>query len=129
MNKNQNFLKTYNLDEIEKILKSDERLVYLRTSLEEVVVKYKDLPDAIVDINLKFGPSDITVYEYNNPFVPALLTTCGMFLDHCNPDVRRDIIDRLIKLQTFEENVKDYKVINEDMLDIVRSRLSNELER
>ena len=44
---------------------------------------------------------------------PTLLTTYGYFLNRCNPEVRRDIIDRLVKLQTEEIEIKDYKIINE----------------
>ena len=43
--------------------------------------------------------------------------------------VREDIIDRLVKLQQEEESIKDYKVIDEDMLEDVRNSLDNEMER
>ncbi|HIS12031.1 MAG TPA: hypothetical protein IAB40_02855, partial [Candidatus Onthocola stercoravium] len=49
--------------------------------------------------------------------------------DKCDPDVRKDIIDRLVDLQTGVEKVKDYKVIDEDMLDDVMNELDEEMER
>ena len=52
-----------------------------------------------------------------------------ILLDKCDPDVRKDIIDRLVDLQTGVEKVKDYKVIDEDMLDDVMNELDEEMER
>ena len=50
----------------------------------------------------------------------------GYFLDKCDPNVRADIIDRLIGLQQWEIEIKDYKVIDEDMLDDVRIAMEQE---
>ena len=59
-----------------------------------------------------------------------MLTTFGPFLNKCDPDVRKDIIDRLNNLQQGIEEVKDYKVIDEDMLDDVRYQFKdNDMER
>ena len=99
----------------------------------KIVAKYEDLPDIIVDIDNKLNHSvNLKVYDFNNPdMYNPLLTTIGCFLDRCQLDVRNDIIDRLIKLQTENETVKDYKVIDEDMLDEVRVSLNkdDEMER
>ena len=104
------------------VLNSDPR--------KEVVARYEDLPDIIVDINDKLGyVVDLKVYDYQNPSSNPILTTFGPFLNKCDPKVREDIIDRLVKLQQEEESVKDYKVIDEDMLEDVRNSLNNEMER
>ena len=58
-----------------------------------------------------------------------LLTTFGPFLNKCDPNVRKDIIDRLAGLQLGEIEVKDYKVIDEDMLDDVERSMEEEMER
>lgn len=126
---NQELLNQYNKDEIKKILTSNERLVYVDTGNEEIVSKYDDLPDIIVDINDKIGSTNLTVMEFDNPS-KILLTTFGPFLNKCDPDVRKDIIDRLNNLQQGIEGIKDYKVIDEDMLDDVRYELeNNDMER
>ena len=126
---NQELLNQYNKDEIKKILTSNERLVYIDTGNEEIVSKYDDLPDMIVDINNKIGSTNLTVMEFDNPS-KILLTTFGPFLNKCDPDVRKDIIDRLNNLQQGIEEVKDYKVIDEDMLDDVRYQFKdNDMER
>lgn len=126
---NQKLLNQYNKDEIKEILTSNERLVYVDTGNEEIVSKYNDLPDIIVDINDKIGSTNLTVMEFDNPS-KILLTTFGPFLNKCNLDVRKDIIDRLNNLQQGIEEIKNYKVIDEDMLDDVRYQFEdNDMER
>ena len=127
---NQPLLKQYNEKDIVQLLKNNVHLVYVDTGSEEVVARYEDLPDIIVDINDKLGyVVDLKVYDYQNPSSNPILTTFGPFLNKCDPKVREDIIDRLVKLQHEEESVKDYKVIDEDMLEDVRNSLDNEMER
>lgn len=128
---NQGILKQYNEEEIKQLLNSNERLVYIDDGMEEFVARYEDLPDIIVDINEKMGHTEnLKVYDFENPNMDKpLLTTIGYFLDRCDPDVRKDIIDRLMGLQLGEIEVKDYKVIDEDMLDNVRSSIEEEMER
>ena len=110
-------LKFYEIDEIIKLLQSKERLVYVDDGIEEAVIKYKDLPDFIVDYNEKCDLKDIKVYDYENPNMDKpLLDTFGVFLNKCEPKVREDIIDRLVMLQRGEIDVKDYKIIDEDTL-------------
>ena len=131
MSKEQGLLKQYNEDEIKQLLNSDERLVYIDNGSEEIVARYEDLPDIIVDINDKLGQGeDLKVYDFKNPDMDnPLLTTFGPFLNKCDSNVRKDIIDRLASLQLGETKVKDYKVIDEDMLDEVRSSIEEEMER
>lgn len=131
MRKEQGLLKQYNEEEIKQLLNSDERLVYIDNGSEEIVARYEDLPDIIVDINDKLGQGeDLKVYDFKNINMDKpLLTTFGPFLNKCDPNVRKDIIDRLVSLQQGEIEVKDYKVIDEDMLDNVRSSIEEEMER
>lgn len=111
--------KFYEIDEIIKLLQSKERLVYVDDGIEEAVIRYKDLPDFIVDYNEKCGLKDIKVYDYENPNMDKpLLDTFGVFLNKCEPKVREDIIYRLVMLQRGEIEVKDYKIIDEDTLDV-----------
>ena len=104
---NQAILNQYNEEEIKQLLNSDEKLVYIDNGSEEFVARYEDLPDIIVDINDKIGSTNLTVMEFDNPS-KILLTTFGPFLNKCNPDVRKDIIDRLNNLQQGIEGIKDY---------------------
>lgn len=128
MNENQGLLKQYNTEEIKQLLNNNEKLVYIDNGSEEIVARYEDLPDVIVDINAKLGNiENLKVYDFENPDMDnPLLTTFGPFLNKCNPNVRQDIIDRLESLQRGELEVKDYKVIDEDMLDDVRNAMEQE---
>ena len=114
---NQEILKFYNKDEIKQLLNSNERLVFIDNGSEEIVAKYDDLPDVIVDVNEKLGHTE-----------NLRVSTIGYFLDKCDPEVRADIIDRLVALQQGEVEVKDYKVIDEDMLDEIENEFE-EMER
>lgn len=130
METNQSLLKMYNEEEIKELLENEERLVYVDTGSEEIIIKYDDLADVIVDINDKIGSTDLKVYDYKNPDMDnPLLTTFGPYLNRCDPKVREDIIDRLFNLQTGNEDIKNYKVIDEDMLDDVLRELDDEMER
>ena len=119
--------KFYEIDEIIKLLQSKERLVYVDDGIEEAVIRYKDLPDFIVDYNEKCGLKDIKVYDYENPNMDKpLLDTFGVFLNKCEPKVREDIIYRLVMLQRGEIEVKDYKIIDEDTLDVANEKIEQD---
>ena len=116
-------LNFYTIDEIGKLIKERdiERLVFEDTGVEEVLARYRDLPDIIVDFFNKYQFPDLTVYDFKTD--EKLLTTFGRFLNKCKPEVREEIIERLVGLQREEIEVKDYKVINiEDLLEYYRSR-------
>lgn len=104
----------YTLDEFSDIWSNEERLVFIDTGIDEVVGRYDDIPDIIVDANLKLGSTDLSIYEFESG--EKILNTFGMFLDKCNPVVREDIIDRLVKLQRFEIKPKKYKLLTEETL-------------
>lgn len=128
MDKNQSLLNLYNEDEIKQLLNDKAKLVYIDNGSEEFVARYEDLPDIIVDVNEKLGHTEnLKVYDFDNLILDEpILTTIGYFLDKCDPNVRTDIIDRLIGLQQGEIEVKDYKVVDEDMLDDVRIAMEQE---
>ena len=132
MNKNQGLLKQYNEEEIKQLLESNEKLVYIDNGVEEIVARYEDLPDIIVDVNDKLGYTEnLKVYDFEMPDVDnPLLTTLGPFLNKCNSEVRKDIIDRLNGLLLEEIEIKDYKVIDEAMLDdVITAMKQDEMER
>lgn len=112
-------------------IEKETRLVYVDLGIEEFVARYEDIPDIITDINYnKYGSTDISMYDFKSPEDGPILTTFGPYLNTCNPDVRKDIIDRLNSLLMREINEKEYKVIDEDKLEDLKNKLEqNEVER
>lgn len=122
MNEQMKKFNQYNEKEIEQLLNDKVKLVYIDTDTDEIVARYEDLPDIIVDINDKFGHCiDLKVYDIENLIQDKpILTTFGPFLNKCDSNVRSDIIDRLTKLQQNEIEVKDYKIIDEELFNDVK---------
>lgn len=113
--------------EIKNLLLSGEKLVYADNGIDEFVVKYKDLPDFIVDMSRSMGNRcELKVYKYPAESMTPILTTMGEFLDRCDPDVRADIIDRLVAVQTTEDT-KSYRIINEYDLEVVKEDIDKNI--
>lgn len=113
--------------EIKNLLLSGEKLVYADNGIDEFVVKYSDLPDFIVDMSRSMGYNcNLKVYNSPTELVTPILTTIGEFLDKCDPNVRKDIIDRLIAVQTTEET-KSYKIINKYDLETVQEDIEKNM--
>ena len=118
-------IKFYAEDEIEKLTKEieTERLVFIDDGIDEVIGRFRDLPDIIVDLNRKFGSKDLKIRNFIEPEEEPIIETFGMFLHKISPDDREQIIDRLNQLQQNEIEVADYKLIDiEDLLDYYKSR-------
>lgn len=117
----------YTKGEIKNILLSGEKLVYVDNGIDEFVVKYNDLPDFIVDMSVSMGHNcEMKVYKYPAESMTPILTTRGWFLDRCDPNVRADIIDRLVAVQT-EVDTKSYKIINEYDLELAKEELDKSI--
>ena len=118
--RNNEEIQFYTQEEIKELLESDQKLVFIKTRTDEVVAKYEDIPDIIIDFFNKFVHTDMEIYDFAT--AEKIITTFGPFLNKCNAKVREDIIERLEKLQKHEIEVKDYKVIcEEDMATYINS--------
>ena len=98
-------------DEISKMYFSEKDLAFIDYGDEEIIGYCSDLPDIIVDINRKLGTRDIKVYSFETG--QELLTTYGQYLNTVAMHLREKIIERLIKLQNYEIEINDYKIIDE----------------
>jgi len=116
----------YGTDEIKKILKNKERLVYVDDGHDELIIKYEDMADFIVDVNRRINSVDLNVYDYHNPSMKPLLSTMGEFLNKCDLVVREDIIDRLVALQTNEASIKKYKVMDTYTMETAKNEMKQE---
>ena len=116
-----NKISFYDENEVRKIIESKEKHVYVDDGMTEVIIKKEDIPDYIVYINRECGLMDLKMFDSDGS---QILNTLGEFLDKCNPIIREEIIDRLVNLQTGEEEPKEVKTIDEYMWE----KLTNELE-
>ena len=94
----------------------NERLVFVDNGIDEFIARFINLPDIIVDLNRRFGSQDLKVFNFIEPEEKPIITTNGMYLNKISSEDRQAIIERLIKLQEYQEEIKDYKVIDEQEL-------------
>ena len=111
----------YDENEVRQIIENKEKYVYVDDGMTEVIIKKEDIPDYIVYINRECGLTDLKMFDSDGQ---QILNTLGEFLDKCNPIIREEIIDRLVNLQTGEEELKEVKTIDEYMWE----KLTNEIE-
>ena len=124
MNDNRE-IKFYTNEEIEKLINEiqTERLVFIDDGIDEVIGKFKDLPNIIVDLNRKFGSKDLKIRNFIEPEDEPIIETFGMFLHKISPEDRAEIIEDLNKLQQYDKEISDYKLINmEDLVEFYKSR-------
>lgn len=81
MMKKNNEINFYTKEEIGKLIneREIERLVFVVDGIDEVIARFKDLPDIIVDLNRKFGSKDLKVYNFIEPENEPIITTFGMY--------------------------------------------------
>lgn len=114
----------YSKEEIEKIIKSQTKLVYVDNGMDEIAIRVKDLPDFIVDFSNKTGHKiNLKIYDYHRPSMTPIATTIGSYLGKCEPKFREEIIDRLMEVQTGMKKLKKYKIIDERLLEEVTNKL------
>ena len=94
----------------------NERLVFVDNGIDEFIARFINLPDIIVDLNRRFGSQDLKVFNFIEPEEKPIITTNGMYLNKISSEDRQAIIERLVKLQEYQEKIKDYKVIDEQEL-------------
>lgn len=113
--------KEYTKKEMIKLIR-DDKTVYVTTSNgSNYIISRKDIADFIVLEAEKAGHRiEIQVYLPN--IEEPAITTCGWFLDKCNPVIREEIINRLVLLQTTNTRPKRVKVFNTKMLYKLRQK-------
>lgn len=107
-------LEFYTEEEIREMIKNKEPYVYVDDGMTQVVIRKQDIPDYIVYINREFGSTDLEIMDPQEGNL-VIITTYGEFLDKCEPEAREEIIERLIQLQTGEEEYSQVKVADEDL--------------
>lgn len=118
--------KFYSEEEIKEIINSKEELYFIDDGIDEAIIRLEDIPDAIVDINRNIGTTDLKFYKLGNFMYEPELSTMGEFLHKITPALREKIIDRLVLLQTGECEIKDYKLIDENLFEDIKIVLEKE---
>ena len=116
----------YTGEEIKDLIEKNAELYYADDGMNEVVIKFKDIPDFIVDYNMNYGMGDLRFFKVGGGCFEPNITTMGMFLDRIDQDLRPRIIDRLIKLQTFKIKPKKYKVMDADYYSMMKDMIKTE---
>ena len=107
--------KKYTKEEMIDIAKN-KGFYFVETSRDDYFeIAKDDLADFIILEADRCGHDvEISVYTpYREDEV--VLTTYGCFLNRIKPKLREEIIDRLVKLQTYEERPKEVKVFDNNI--------------
>ena len=129
MENNSNELQFYNEAEIRNIITNKDELYVVDDEIAEVIIKFEDIPDFIVDANRKNDVVNLNFYKIGgNPYQPDIATK-GEFIKKINPKIRENISDRLIKLQTGKIQLKEYKLIDERKFIKVKRKMEQEMSR
>ena len=123
----ENKIKYYKEKEVRDMLLKKEKLVYVDDGMTEVMIRKEDIPDYIVMINMECGFTDLKIIDPSQNWYP-LIQTMGLFLDTCEPKTRENIIERLIKLQTFELDYKKVKSIDPEIVEYLKEEMGIEDE-
>ena len=108
--------KKYTRKEMSNIAKN-EGFVFVETSLgEDYIIKKSDICDFIMqEAERQRHAVDMAMYVPNPDITKPFLTTIGCFLDKINQNYRKEIIEKLIKLQIHRIKAKEVKVFDNDI--------------
>lgn len=118
-----------NEKEIRNLIKSKTELFYADDGMTEVIVRFEDIPDFIVDYNKNFGSTDLKFFKVGKDVYEPDITTSGMFLDRIKPELRERMIDRLVALQRNEIKTNKIKIVDEDMHEEIEEKMKQETRK
>ena len=129
-NKKKEFeAKFYTEDEIRDLIKNKAELFYVDDGVDEAIIRFEDIPDFIVDYNRNLEIRDLKFFKVGKDVYEPDITTMGEFLNRIKPDLRERMIDRLVALQTNEAEIRDYKIIDEDVYSEIEEKIEKEQEK
>lgn len=102
----------YSSTEIMKLIQSKEELIHVEDELDEAIIRVKDIPDFIIDINRKFGTTNFYFSNIDSKYYDEIITTKGEQLDKIKPYMKEKIRDRLVALQKGEIKPNKFKLID-----------------
>lgn len=129
-NKKKEFeAKFYTEDEIRDLINNKAELFYVDDGVDEAIIRFEDIPDFIVDYNRNLEIRDLKFFKVGKDVYEPDITTIGEFLNRIKPDLRERMIDRLVALQTNEAEIRDYKIIDEDVYSEIEGKIEKEQEK
>lgn len=119
----------YTKNELLEILKKDG-ILFVETNLgNKYIIKKGDLADFIILEAQRTG--HVVEISFFMPGISGIvMSTYGWFLNKANPVLREEIIDRLVLLQTTEEEPKKVKVFDTDIFEnmLDNNEIDNEIQ-
>lgn len=103
-------LTNYTKDEVKNLLQDESKLSVMEVDGDKYIVSKDDIIDIIGDFGWNRGMSDLSFKDYETD--RPICNTFGMFLNKCDPEFRKENLERLIQLQTGEVEPKPYKVVS-----------------
>jgi len=98
---NNHFIIATTTEEISKI---KEDYVFYDNGIEEVIISRADIAKAIAATPNKYR---VNIIDTSKGDLDILCTTCGNFLDKCDPSLRAAIIEDLMAYQTGTKEIGD----------------------
>lgn len=103
----------YTKNELLEILKKDG-ILFVKTNLgDKYIINKNDLSDFIILEAQRTGHT-AEISFFMPGITGAVITTYGWFLNRANPLLREEIIDRLVLLQTTDEDPRNVKIFDTD---------------
>ena len=116
----------YSKDEVKDLIINKAELYYVDDGVDEAIIKLEDIPDFIVDYNRNLEIRDLKFYKVGKDIYEPDIITKGEFLDKIKLSLREKIIDRLVNLQTNKIEIKEYKIIDENLYSEVENKIEQE---
>ena len=118
--KNKNY-KQYTKKEMIRIIQ-DNNTAYVETSYaKHYIINRKDIADFII-LEAERNGHRIAIDIYLPNQEKPVITTSGWYLNTCNPEIREEIIDRLVMLQTSTKRPNKVKIFNTNILNKLRRK-------
>lgn len=106
----------YTKNELLEILKKDG-ILFVKTNLgNKCIIKKGDLADFIILETERKGHA-VEISFFMPGISGVVMSTYGWFLNKANPVLRKEMIDRLVLLQTTEKKPKKVKTFDTDIFE------------
>lgn len=114
LNKKDFNIRFYDYNDVVDLVKNKHKLIVVCSDNLELMVKYEDLADFIIDYNYNVCNRKIECYDYFDTMYQPFLITYGDDIDYCVDSMKDDFNQRLEKAKKEKDKDMNYKVIDPD---------------